>query len=191
MLIGTAKPMPTLPLPPLVWICELMPITLPLDVDQRAAGVAGVDRGVGLDHVRDREAVGRLDLALQGGDDAGGHGAVEAEGVADRDHRVADLDLGGVAERERVQLVGGHVDLEQGDVGRRIGADDFGRRGWSPTEPSLTSTLVAPSTTWSLVTMWPSVSIRKPEPVAMPPPPFRFAEGAEARRFFGRLRRLR
>ena len=44
------------------------------------ARVAGVDRRVGLDHVRDREPGGCFDLALQGGDDAARHGAVEAEG---------------------------------------------------------------------------------------------------------------
>ena len=76
------------------------PDHLAFGVDQRTTGVAGIDRGVGLDHVRDREAVGRLDLALQGGDDAGRHGAVEAERVADRDHRVADLHLGRVAQFE-------------------------------------------------------------------------------------------
>ncbi len=96
------------------------------------------------------------------------HRAVEAEGVADRDHRVADLDLGGVAERERVQLAGGVVDLEQGDVGGRVGADDFGLCSVSES-PSWTSTSSAPSTTWALVRMWPSLSIRKPEPVAVPP----------------------
>ena len=127
MLIGTANPMPTLP-------CVAAGLDLGVDpdhaavrVDQRAAGVAGVDRRVGLDHVRDREAVGRLDLALQGGDDAAGDGAVEPERVADRDHRVADFDLRGVAERERVQFFRRRVDLEQGDVGGRVGADDFGR----------------------------------------------------------------
>ena len=68
--IGTAKPMPTLPLLPLppVAICELMPMTLPGRVDERAAGVAGVDRRVGLQHVVDLEAVGRLDRALHGRD---------------------------------------------------------------------------------------------------------------------------
>ena len=69
VLIGTAKPMPTEPLLPVpVAIWELMPITR-RGVDQRAAGVAGVDRGVGLDDVGDREAVGGADLALQRGDD--------------------------------------------------------------------------------------------------------------------------
>ena len=78
VLAGIAKPMPTLPwLPPAVAICEFTPITLAVRVEQRAAGVAGVDRRVRLDHLVDREAVGRLDLALEARDDAGGRRAVE------------------------------------------------------------------------------------------------------------------
>ena len=56
-------------------------------VEQGAAGVAGVDRRVGLDHVVDREAVRRLDRAPEAGDDPLGGGAVEPERVADRDRR--------------------------------------------------------------------------------------------------------
>ena len=37
-------------------ICELTPMTWPLGVEQRAAGVAGVDRGVGLDDAGDRRS---------------------------------------------------------------------------------------------------------------------------------------
>jgi hypothetical protein len=114
VLIGIAKPMPTFPLlPPPVSIWELIPITLPSESISGPAGVAGVDRGVGLNHIRDREAVRGLDLALQRGDDAAGHRSVQAERVADRDHGVADGGLRGVAEGQRVQLVRGRVDLEQ------------------------------------------------------------------------------
>ncbi len=60
-------------------------------VDQRAAGVARVDRGVGLDGVENRVAVLDVGVAgphrpVHGADDARGHGAVQAEGAADRDH---------------------------------------------------------------------------------------------------------
>ena len=79
---------------PAVAICELTPITRAAGVEQRAAGVAGVDRRVGLDDLVDLEAVGRADVAAEAGDDAGGRGAVEAERVADRDRRVADLHAG-------------------------------------------------------------------------------------------------
>src|SRR3954453_15677198 len=62
-------------------------------VDEGAAGVARVDRRVGLDHVVDREAVRRLDLALERRDDARGHRPVETERIADRDHRIADVSI--------------------------------------------------------------------------------------------------
>ena len=109
-----------------VAICELIPITRPSTVDQRAAGVAGVDGGVRLDHVLDREAVGSLDLARERADDAGRDRAVEAERVADRHHGVADLRLGGVAERERVELVLVDVHLQQRDVVAGVLADQLG-----------------------------------------------------------------
>ena len=71
---GIAKPMPTLPLEPTAGAGLDLRVDaddLAGGVEQRAAGVAGVERGVGLDHVADREAVGRLDLALERADDAG------------------------------------------------------------------------------------------------------------------------
>ena len=119
-------------------------------VEQRAAGVAGVDRGVGLDDVVDREAVGRGDLALQRADDADRERAVEAERVADRVRRVADLDAARVAERERLEVV-----AETFRSARSVEAS-------SPTSlassvlPSPILALIwplAPSTTWALVTM--------------------------------------
>src|SRR3954467_12467586 len=72
-------------------------------VEQRAARVAGVDRGVGLDGARDGEPVRRVDLAPEGGDDAGGERALEAERVADGDGEVADAHAPGVGERQRMQ----------------------------------------------------------------------------------------
>ena len=58
--LGIAKPTPMLPDPlpeplPGTWaMAELTPITRPGHVEQRAAGVARVDRGVGLDRVDER-----------------------------------------------------------------------------------------------------------------------------------------
>ena len=126
VLIGTAKPMPTLP-PLCDSIWELMPITPPARVDEGPAGVAWVDRGVGLDDVVDGEPAGRLDLALKRGDDPCRGGAVERERVADGDHRVTHADRGGITEGERVKLVGRDVDLQQGDVGGLVLADHLGR----------------------------------------------------------------
>ena len=61
------------------------------EVEQRAARVAGVDGGVGLDEVV--VAALRRCCAVLGAHDAGGHGVLEAEGVADRDHPVARAHL--------------------------------------------------------------------------------------------------
>ena len=61
---GTAKPMPTLPWLPAGRDLRVHADHAPGVVEQRAARVAGVDRGVGLDDLVDREAVGRLDLRV-------------------------------------------------------------------------------------------------------------------------------
>ena len=61
-----------------------------------------VDRRVGLDRVRVGDAAAQLvDAVLDGADDSDGRGAAERGRVPDRDDGVADLDLVGVAERER------------------------------------------------------------------------------------------
>ena len=100
--IGTAKPMPTLPPAAAAGLdLRVDPDHAAGGVEQRAARVAGVDRRVGLHDVVDREAVGRLDRALQRRDDAGRQRAVEPERVADGDRRVADLQRLGRAERQR------------------------------------------------------------------------------------------
>ena len=58
--------------------------------DQRAARVARVGGGVELDQVGQHAlALGRAELALQAGDDAGRHRRADAEREADRDHLVA------------------------------------------------------------------------------------------------------
>ena len=70
-------------------------------VEQRPAGVAVVQRGVGLDRVLDREVVRRGERPVDRADDPGGHRARVAEGIADRDDGVADLRVVRVAPDER------------------------------------------------------------------------------------------
>src|SRR4051794_6881462 len=95
-------------------------------VEQRAAGVTGVDRRVGLDDAVDLEAVRRLDRALRGRHDARRERPLEPEGVADRDRRVADLDAGRRAERQRRQLAGPRRDAQHREVARFVAAQDPG-----------------------------------------------------------------
>src|SRR5207248_11728230 len=94
-------------------------------VGERAARVAGVERGVGLDHVVDVPDSGAgagWQRAAEGRDDAGGHGAAEPVRVSDRDDELADAQL------LRVPELGGHevarLRPQDGEVGERVGADD-------------------------------------------------------------------
>jgi hypothetical protein len=104
-----------------------MPITRPLRIEQRSARVAGVDGGVGLDDVRDREAAGGVDLTPERRHDAGGHGALEAQGIADGHNGIAHLSLRGVAEGDGPQAVDrARVDLQHRQVGVRIDSLDLG-----------------------------------------------------------------
>ena len=96
---------------------------LALGVQERAAAVAVVDRGVGLDRVCDRVVVRRRDRAVERRHDPGRDAVGQAEGVADRDHGVADPEAGRVTERERVQIGGRRVDVDDGHVGGRVASD--------------------------------------------------------------------
>ena len=99
------------------------PDQLAARVDQRAAGVAWIDRGVGLDEVF---VVGDspFEAPVGGADDAERHGLIELEGIADRKHPFGDPQLRRVSPAENRQV--GGVELEQGEVGERIRADDLG-----------------------------------------------------------------
>ena len=88
-------------------------------VDQRAARIAGVDGGVGLNEVVDRLGSPADDRA----DDALRHRLADAERIADREHDVADRDVVDVGELDGLQAVG--VDLEEREVGRGVGAHDL------------------------------------------------------------------
>ncbi|MNQ61493.1 hypothetical protein D3C85_758080 [compost metagenome] len=94
---------------------------LAVQVEQRAAGVTRVDRHVGLD---ERYIVLVRQAAALGADDTGRHRVVEAEGRTDGQHPAAHLELVGLADLHDRQILA--LDLEQGDVGTRIGADELG-----------------------------------------------------------------
>jgi len=94
---------------------------LTADVEQRPAGVAGIDGRVGLNEIVVRPGSDRPSL---GADDAGGDGLAETERIADREHPIADAQI--VAVR---QLRGGErlirLDADQRDVGLLVSADDL------------------------------------------------------------------
>ncbi len=89
MFAGIAKPIPWEP-PEREKIAVLMPTSLPPDVDQRTAGIAGIDGSVGLD---EELVVGDTDLgARYRRYDTVSYGLADTERIADGEHDVADLE---------------------------------------------------------------------------------------------------
>src|SRR5262249_26850122 len=100
-----------------------------LRVQQRAAGVAVVDSRVGLDRVADRELRLAGDRPVERAHDAARDRLLEAERAADGDDAVADLQVARAAYGEREELRGGRVDLDHGEVGGLVRADQVGAVG--------------------------------------------------------------
>ena len=95
---------------------------LSLHVEQRTAGIAAVDRGVGLDEV---VVLALMNVTPARRYDAGGHRAAQAKRIADRQDPVADAGLTRVTEIDRRQrLVGFH--LKQRDIAAFVTADNLG-----------------------------------------------------------------
>src|SRR5690606_33310341 len=92
-----------------------------VEIEHRAARIAEIDRGIGLDIAVVRAGAG---IAMDRRDDTGGHRPAEAERIADRDYPVADARRGRVAEIHEGQA--GRVDLEERQVRRRVTADQLG-----------------------------------------------------------------
>ena len=158
---GIAKPMPLEP-PPLREDHRVHADQPALHVDERAARVAGVDRGVGLDEGAE---VGRANIgARQRGNDAAGDRLADAERVADGEHQIADLQIARIGEVQRRQRLAAR---------RRCGARrDRCARPSSPARPgnsrrsfsTTRNSCAALRRTWLLVTMTPSAPTITPEP---------------------------
>ncbi len=95
-------------------------------VDQRAAGVARIERGVRLQDVVEQAPRAGPHRAAEAADDAGGDGVAESVRAADRDGDLPDAQAARVAEPAPAEI--GRGDLEHGEVGIRIVADDFRAR---------------------------------------------------------------
>ena len=95
---------------------------LAAQVEQGAAGTAGVDRDIALDE-RHVGAAGQV--AAHRADDALGGGVLQPERRADGQHPFAHLQRVGVADLHRLQVLA--LDLEQRHVGQVVDADDLGR----------------------------------------------------------------
>src|SRR3989442_1307970 len=91
-------------------------------VQQRPAGVAGVDRRVGLDEVVVAAALG-VHRTMQRRDDAHADALVEPERIADGDGRLAEHQVRRGAQRRGRELPI-DLDLEDGEIPTRIRSDD-------------------------------------------------------------------
>ena len=99
---------------------------LTLQVDQRAAGVAGVDGRVGLDVLGDVGAVETArGLAAERAHDPGGDAGLEPEGTAHRQHQVTHLQPARVAEA-RCRQPAWRAKRNHRDVLTRVAAHEFG-----------------------------------------------------------------
>ena len=106
---------------------------LAIVVDERAAGVARIDGGIGLDHVGvDGIAAGRAHGrgAIQRRNDARGDGLLVAKRRTDRHDPLAHVKLGGVTDLDRGELGSiGVLELDDGQVARSIVAHELGLVG--------------------------------------------------------------
>ena len=93
-------------------------------IDQRAAGIAGIDRGVGLD---EELIVGNADLsASERRDDAVRHRLADAERVADGEHDVADLQLVRISKIDRGETLFRLLDLQHREICPAVLQHDLG-----------------------------------------------------------------
>ena len=122
VLTGTAKPMFSAP----QLMAVAMPTTSPAHVDQRAAGVAEVDRGVGLDEVLERD-VADAERPPLGADHADGDRLVEVAAGCRSPSPSRPPARASLSPSSQVAQAAAGVDLEQGEVGGRVGALDLGR----------------------------------------------------------------
>ena len=170
---GIAKPTPSLP-PEVVSICWLIPITRP------SASSSGPPELPGLIEASVWIAPSILNWVSEWIERSVAEtiptdsDCSSPNGLPIARDRLADRVLVGVAELERCSGRGpSGVDLDQGDVGVRIEADDLGRQPVAvartrrrPRRPrdAVAAGLWPSVTTWALVTISPSSLITKPEP---------------------------
>ena len=127
-----AKPSPTDP-PLLLKIEELTPYHFAERVGERPARIAGIDGGVGLDHVEVEPGLVAAGEDVAAGRAHDAHGdrrlGVSEEvcvGIAERHDPLADHEVGAAAGNDRSQSLA--IDLEYRDVGDRIFAEHLGRQ---------------------------------------------------------------
>ena len=89
---------------------------------ERPARIAGIERGIGLDHVLDQAAGFRAQRTPERGNHAGGDRRFKAERIADRDHKLAALERLGIAELRGRQIARG-AGAQEREIGVGIFAE--------------------------------------------------------------------
>ncbi len=148
---------------------------LAVHVDQRAAGVTGVDRGIGLDRVEHGVLVLRVSAGghrpIERTDDPRGDRALEPQRRTDGDDVLTHPQIRRGPDRDRSQP-GDVLGADHRDVTARVGPDDVERRAAAVGEGHLRlradrrhrSGRSRAATTWLLVRISPSVDRMTPEP---------------------------
>ncbi len=94
---------------------------------QRPAGVAGIERRIGLNHVVHQPARARAQRSAERADDAGGHRVVKAIGIADGNRHLADADRPRIAERgPRQRRSGTGVRADDREIRVDVASDRIG-----------------------------------------------------------------
>ncbi len=99
-------------------------MTSPREFEQRPAGVAGIERGIGLDDVVDQATGTRAQRTTERADDAGGDRLLKTHRTADGDRDLAGRHPVRISQEERGKSTA--RDAHDGEVGFRVVADQFG-----------------------------------------------------------------
>ena len=110
-------------------IWELTPITSPCSLSSGPPELPGLSAASVWIAPVIFDTVGSCDFAVERGDDAAGERLVEAIGIADRIHRIADLDRAGARQVQRLQAQAGGIDADQREVAVRFLAHERRRVG--------------------------------------------------------------
>ncbi len=86
--------------------------------DQRPAGITGIKRSVGLNHVIDQAAGLRSKRPAKSANHSRRHRCLETVGISDRDHELTDSNRLGIAQRDRNEIR--RCDSHYGQIGIRI-----------------------------------------------------------------------
>ena len=95
-------------------------------IQQRATGITGVDRGIGLDHAADGALVDGLDFTVERADDAHRQRLIKTEGIADGVDALADHQIAAAADGDGPEFFARCVDTQHGEIAVGKRTDEFG-----------------------------------------------------------------